>query len=218
MNLQRTTALLFASLVFTGCASNAPPPPANATTERHHGHGEHRGQGERAGAGRGEHGEHRGGGHGGHGDGGHGKRGRGDETDRALDEVAQVHGAPGPWAVAGYRMGQYAMGKLGLPRGSFGVEVVHKSPKQVQYSCIADGAAAYSGASVGKLNLAWVEAPEADVVTVYRDKKSGKTVSVRPSASFRARYAQVAPDKTRELGREVMTLPDAEVFEEVPTP
>src|SRR5690606_35154129 len=69
--------------------------------------------------------------------------GAGDEAaERALDEVAQIHGAPGPWAVAGYRMSMHALAKLGLPRGSFDLEIVHTSPREVQLSCIADGAAA----------------------------------------------------------------------------
>ena len=39
--------------------------------------------------------------------------------DQELDRVAAIHGAPGPWAVAGYRMGRYALAKLDLPPGSF---------------------------------------------------------------------------------------------------
>lgn len=138
-----------------------------------------------------------------------------DDLGRALDEVAAIHGAPGPWAVAGYRMSEHALATLGLPRGSMSLEVVHWTPREVRYACIADGAAAHSGASMGKLNLSLVEASADNVLTIYRDKKSGKTVALRPTASFRTRYAETPRDKARELGREVLTLPADQVFEEI---
>jgi formylmethanofuran dehydrogenase subunit E len=143
-------------------------------------------------------------------------RSRVDPVDAELDRVAAVHGAPGPWAVAGYRMGQYALGKLGLERGSFDLEVTHKSPHQVMFSCIADGAAAATGASVGKLNLLLVDGAESDLATSYRSKSSGRVVTVRPTASFRARYANTPREKARDLGREVLGLPAEQVFEEAP--
>lgn len=151
----------------------------------------------------------------GHGHHAHAPDGANDPVDAKLDAVARIHGAPGPWAVAGYRMSEHALGKLGLARGSFDVQIVHWTPKEVRYSCIADGAAAHSGASLGKLNLSLVDAKPEDVLTVYRDKKSGRAVALRPSASFRKRYADTPRDKARELGREVLLLPDADVFEEV---
>lgn len=139
-----------------------------------------------------------------------------DPVEASLDEVARIHGAPGPWAVAGYRMSEYAMKKLALERGSFDLQITHHTPPKVKYSCIADGAAAYSGASLGKLNLALVDAPEDDVLTEYRNKKTGQKVVLRPAPAFRTRYADTPRDKARELGREVLGLPAEQVFEEVP--
>jgi formylmethanofuran dehydrogenase subunit E len=141
-----------------------------------------------------------------------------DPREVELDRVAAVHGAPGPWAVAGYRMGEYALGKLGLERGSFDLEVTHKSPRQVMFSCIADGAAAATGASVGKLNLAIVDGLESDLATSYRRKSTGRVITLRPTASFRTRYANTPREHARELGREVLTLPAEQVFEEAPDP
>lgn len=140
----------------------------------------------------------------------------GDPIEKKLDEVAAVHGAPGPWAVLGYRMSEHALAKLGLERGSFDLQIVHWTPKEVRYSCIADGAAAHSGASLGKLNLSLVETTADNVLTIYRDKKSGKSIALRPTASFRERYADTPREKARELGREVLELPAEQVFEEVP--
>jgi len=138
-----------------------------------------------------------------------------DPGEAELDRVAAVHGAPGPWAVAGYRMGQYALGKLGLERGSFDLGVSHRSPRQVMFSCIADGAAAATGASAGKLNLVVVDGTESELATTYKQKSSGKTITVRPTSSFRSRYADVPREKARELGRQVLTLPADQVFEDV---
>lgn len=141
-----------------------------------------------------------------------------DPVERALDEVARAHGAPGPWAVLGYRMGEHALAKLGLTRGSFDLEVEHTSPRKVQYSCIADGAGASTGASVGKLNLRLKDGAEADVVTVYRNTKTGQAIALRPSPSFVKRYRDAPRTDPRTLGREVMRLPPSSVFEEAPAP
>ncbi|WP_437827456.1 FmdE family protein [Sorangium sp. So ce1153] len=139
-----------------------------------------------------------------------------DAQDEELRAVAAIHGGAGPWAVAGYRMGRYALAKLGLPARSFDLEVVHHSPRSVQFSCIADGAAAATGASLGKLNLSLVEASEAGIETTYRRRSTGQAVTLRPSAVFRARFRDVPRERLAEAGKEVLSLPDAEVFEEVP--
>jgi formylmethanofuran dehydrogenase subunit E len=134
--------------------------------------------------------------------------------DEELDRVATIHGAPGPWAVAGYRMGRHALAKLGLAPGSFDLEITHHTPRQVMYSCIADGAAAATGASVGKLNLSLVDSSVDDVETTYRRKSTGQAITLRPSAKFRARFADAPRERARELGHEVLRLADGDVFEE----
>lgn len=137
-------------------------------------------------------------------------------SDERLAAVARVHGGAGPWAVAGYRMGEHALAKLGLRRGSFDLEVTHHSPREVQYSCIADGASAATGASLGKLNLSLTEAPAAETHTVYRNKATGQTVALRLTPAFVARFANVPRAKLAEAGREVIALRDEEIFEEAP--
>lgn len=135
-----------------------------------------------------------------------------------LAEVAHVHGGAGPWAVAGYRMGRHALERLGLTAQSFDLEVIHHSPRAVQYSCIADGAAAATGASLGKLNLSLVEADEASVATTYRRRSTGASITLRPAAAFRARFKDVPREELPAAGRAVMELPDAEVFEVILAP
>lgn len=137
-------------------------------------------------------------------------------AEAALAKVSAIHGAPGPWAVLGYRMGEAALGTLGLSRGSFDLSVVHHTPEKVQYSCIADGASAATGASAGKLNLKLAPATDDEVFTEYTNKKTGAQVKLRPTAAFRTRFAGAPREKAHEYGLQVMQLPEAELFETVP--
>jgi formylmethanofuran dehydrogenase subunit E len=109
-------------------------------------------------------------------------------------------------------MGRAALSRLGLPRGSFDLEVVHYSPRQVQYSCIADGAQASTGASMGKLNLSRAEATAADTHTVYRNRSTGKQVTLRLTPQFRRRFRDVPRQELENAGAEVMMLADEEIF------
>jgi formylmethanofuran dehydrogenase subunit E len=130
-----------------------------------------------------------------------------------LADVVAVHGGAGPWAVAGYRMGRHALAQLGVERGSFDLEVVHHTPREVQFSCIADGAAAATGASAGKLNLSLADATRPELRTEYRRKSTGATITLRVTDAFAQRYANVPRERLAEAGREVLTLRDDEVFE-----
>lgn len=136
-------------------------------------------------------------------------------ADAVLAAVAVVHGGAGPWAVAGYRMGQHALARLGLAPGSFDLDVVHATPREVQYACIADGAAAATGASVGKLNLSLREVPAAETHTVYRHRVTGQVVALRLTPAFVARFRDVPRPELAAAGRAVLALEDAEIFEEV---
>lgn len=143
-----------------------------------------------------------------------GPAGSGD--DAKLEAVAAIHGGSGPWAVAGYRMGEAALKQLGLARGSFDLEVAHFAPREVQYSCIADGAAAATGASVGKLNLTLSEAAAKDLRTSYRKRSTGQVVVLKLTDGFKARFVDVPRERLGAAGREVLRLDDAEIFEMVP--
>lgn len=131
---------------------------------------------------------------------------------KALAAVRGVHGGAGPWVVAGYRMGRYALAALGLPRGSFDVEVIHHSPREVQYACIADGAAAATGASLGRLNLSLEPAEAARTRTTFRNRRTGATVTLQATAGFARRYLDVPRAELAAAGAEVLRLPDAAIF------
>lgn len=136
----------------------------------------------------------------------------------ALAAVAAIHGEAGPWAVAGYRMGLYALATLKLEPHSHALKVVHRSPRSPQYACVADGAQAATGASVGKVNLAFEEAPFERLQTTFTNTKTGASVTLKPAKAFLARFTNTAREKALENGRAVLALKDAELFEVVASP
>jgi formylmethanofuran dehydrogenase subunit E len=135
-----------------------------------------------------------------------------DATAEALAAVAAVHGAAGPFAVAGWRMGARALRELGVPRGHFPLEVEHRSPARVSESCIADGWQAVTGTSVGRMSLRRVEAPEGATATRIRDRASGRSLVFELTPAFRARFAHVTHANAEALGREVSALADEDIF------
>lgn len=138
-------------------------------------------------------------------------------TDEAkLDEVARVHGEAGPWATLGYRMGEAALRRLSLRPQSHALRVVHRSPRLPQFACVADGAQAATGASVGKLSLAWEEASAEAMETTFTNAITGASVTLRPTATFRARFTNTPREQARAHARAVLKLEDDELFEARP--
>jgi hypothetical protein len=134
------------------------------------------------------------------------------------ESIAAIHGGAGPWVVAGYRMGRFALERLGLPRYSFALEVTHRSPARVQYTCVADGAAAATGASLGKLNLRLEPTDEESAATTYRNTKTGESITLRPTRAFVERFKDVPREGLARAGRDVMALADEAIFEVVARP
>ena len=129
-----------------------------------------------------------------------------------LARVKEFHGGAGPWAVVGYRMGERALKELGLPRQSSALTVVHKAPMQVQYTCMADGLQAATGASVGKLNLRLEEAPRAALATAVEDRKTGRRLTFTIDPSLAASITDLPFEKLDAEGRRVAALPDDALF------
>ncbi len=132
--------------------------------------------------------------------------------EECLTRVREVHGAAGPWAVAGYRMGVRGLAELGLPRHSFDLLVIHRCPAEVQYSCIADGLQAATGASPGKMNLKVEETTARELKTVVEDRRTGRclTFTLRPALTESIRG--LPSDRIESEGRRVSGLPDDEIF------
>lgn len=140
------------------------------------------------------------------------------EGDAALAAVAAVHGGNGPFAVAGYRIGTRALRDLALPRGSFDVEVVHTSPAQVEWSCIADGVAAATGTSVGRLTLRRVDSADGSTHTLVRNRATGATVRYTLTEGFVQRFRDTPRPQLDAQGRTVLDLPESEVLRPAPDP
>lgn len=135
-----------------------------------------------------------------------------DAVSGTLAAVAAVHGAAGPYAVAGWRMGARALRELGAERGRFELEVEHRSMHRVSESCIADGWQVATGTSVGRMNLRRVDLTEGATVTRVRDRRTNRAFVFELTPAFRARFAHVNHHNAEALGREVMGLRDEEIF------
>jgi len=136
--------------------------------------------------------------------------------EAALAAVTAVHGGTGPFAVAGYRIGTRALQDLHLPRGSFDVEVEHTSPAEVQWSCIADGVAAATGASVGRLTLRRVDSPDGSTHTTVRNRTTGATVRYTLTDGFVQRFRDTPREQLSDQGRQVLDLPESDVLRPAP--
>jgi formylmethanofuran dehydrogenase subunit E len=129
-----------------------------------------------------------------------------------LARVREIHGAAGPWAVAGYRMGERALKELGRPKHAFTLRVIHRCPAQVQYSCVADGLQAATGASPGKLNLRVEETTAEAMKTVIRDEKSGRVLTFTLKPEFIRSVTDLPHDRLEAEGRRVAALSDGEIL------
>ena len=135
----------------------------------------------------------------------------------AIAEISLVHGNAEPFAAAGYRIGERALKEFKLTRGSFLLEVVHNTPEEVQWSCIADGVQAATGASEGKLNLKVTVTKPGEVFTTIRDRRDGKTLVFRLTPQFVAEYSNVLRDRFDAAGAEVLAMPDDRIFSMAPS-
>jgi len=192
--MDRARALVFASVLLAACASSGRPPPAAAIGQEEPGVPAAERDAEQAGT-----------------DPAH------TEDAAALSAIRSIHGGTGPWVVAGYRMGRYALAKLGLSRGSFDLQVVHHAPREVQYTCIADGAAAATGASLGRLNLSLQQAEPQATRTTYSNRATGASLTLQTTESFALRFMNVPRSQLSAAGAAVLHLADAEIFREVPS-
>ena len=135
-----------------------------------------------------------------------------DTQNDCVSRVRDVHGAAGPWAVAGYRIGERALKELNLPRQSFLIQVTHYSPIEVQYSCIADGIQAATGASLGKLNLRIRETPAFLLRTEIQNRRTGRTLTFFLQPKFIESITNLPMDRLETEGKRVAALPDNEIF------
>jgi formylmethanofuran dehydrogenase subunit E len=109
-------------------------------------------------------------------------------------------------------MGERALKELKQTRSSLALEVIHQTPYEGQWTCIADGVQAATGVSVGKMNLEIEATTLENGSTTVRDKDEGKILSFRLKPSFVKRYIDLPHDKLSAAGREAIALPDDAIF------
>ncbi len=129
-----------------------------------------------------------------------------------LDRVQAIHGGTGPWAVAGYRIGERAMKEFGQEKHSFALAVVHRCPAEVQYSCMADGLQAATGASAGKLNLKVEEVGAEKLSTTVVDKKTGRKLTFKLKPEFVRSILNLPFDRLEAEGKRVAGMDDDAIF------
>ncbi|MGO9112292.1 MAG: formylmethanofuran dehydrogenase subunit E family protein [Thermoguttaceae bacterium] len=106
-----------------------------------------------------------------------------DPSDPAwLGQAVQLHGHLGPWLVAGLRIGASGLRAVGA-EGYFDVDITVEGPlAQPPQACFLNGLQVATGATLGKRNLKWVDAPR--LAVRVNNVRSGKMVVVRPSSAM----------------------------------
>jgi len=135
-----------------------------------------------------------------------------DEGDPGLNRVLAINGSSGPFAVAGYRMGQAAMKQLGLGRASTDCEVVHYAPADSELSSVVDGLQAATGASLGKRNLSLVDSTGGESHSVVRNRKTNRKVRLTLTEEFLKAHRGLAPAASAAAGARLIAAPENEIF------
>lgn len=133
-----------------------------------------------------------------------------DGVEPPVARLMVIHGSVEPCAMAGYRMGDAALRALALPRNSMDLEVVHHSPRQLQWTCIADGLMAATGATPGKLNLKLETA--AGTYSIVRNRKSGKQLTFTLIPAFEKEFLNLPAHRRTAAGLKVMGAPESTIF------
>jgi formylmethanofuran dehydrogenase subunit E len=99
-----------------------------------------------------------------------------------LGPAVQFHGHLGPWLVAGLRIGAAGL-RAAQADGYFDVEVTAEGPLALPpQACFLDGLQVSTGATLGKRNLHWVEAPR--LAVRVKNVRTGKIAVIRPTAAM----------------------------------
>ena len=106
----------------------------------------------------------------------------------------------------------WALTQLQVKRCSFSLGVTHRTPLQVQWSCIADGIQTATGVSAGNLNLHLMEKRSDKFETVIQDNRSGKMLIFRLQPEFLTKYLDTPEDRQAAAARDVLTQPDSAIF------
>lgn len=127
----------------------------------------------------------------------------------SVTDLARFHGHLGPFIVLGYRMGRYALTRLGNDPFSLRAEVYCSGV--TPQSCLADGVQLGSGCTLGKRNITII--PSDSISCLFISDTEHIRLTPFPLRSI----PQVEPDYELEVERyaeQLFGLPDKELFSE----
>lgn len=132
------------------------------------------------------------------------------ERDYSIEELARFHGHLGPFIVLGYRMGRYALSRLG--NDPFALAATVRCSGEPPESCLLDGIQLGSGCTMGKRNL---ELAVSDEIAVEFRRAGGRAICLRPGPYRERRSEFDGPDPELALenfAEAMFTMPDRDLF------
>lgn len=125
----------------------------------------------------------------------------------SVTDLARFHGHLGPFIVLGYRIGKYALNKLG--GNPFAVQAAVYCSGITPQSCLADGVQLGAGCTLGKGNIQVITSD-----TIYSEFSSDGT-RLRITPKIPRTIPQDTPDYELEIEKyaeSLYHLPDDELF------
>jgi formylmethanofuran dehydrogenase subunit E len=129
-------------------------------------------------------------------------------NEEALKLMERFHGHLGPYVAIGYRMGALARDRLGQGK----MRCVFQSKIQPPVSCAVDGIQLSSGCTMGKGSIT----AEDKGLVAAEFTMGAKKVRVLLKDRIRGRVdREMSHETERSLAEEMMSMPEAELFEVV---
>lgn len=130
-----------------------------------------------------------------------------------IEKLRAFHGHVGPYAVAGMRLGRYALARVGGEL-HFGCEADVYCPERPPGSCFLDGVQVSTGCTLGKVNIRHHVADRVELRLTNR--RTGRTVRVRLRTEAIERAVQAMQEESDEVGAGVLNaMTEEELIEEI---
>ena len=139
-------------------------------------------------------------------------------VDETLHRLRQFHGHLGPYAVLGYRLGQWILQRLGCTK-YFGAAVTVCGPGSTPFTCMLDGLQMATGYTLGKGNLKLVPTATVPLDTLFDIEvvtEDGRRLRVQVPREVENIFAEwMAQDLSeREVFDKVMAAPISHLWQE----
>lgn len=134
-------------------------------------------------------------------------------TRADLEALRAFHGHLGPYALAGVRLGRYAVAGLNAER-HFGLEADVYCPDRPPPSCFMDGVQWSTGCTMGKRNLRHHVAEGVEVR--FLNRRTGEALRLRLKTQAIAQAVEAMREQNDEAGAAALdALSDEELLEEI---